>query len=105
MAIIKIANATVERIFASDKGVRVSESFQKRDGTEGRSYYTLWFNEPVDFDEGFVGDFSGLHSARVDEYTNKDGDLVRTAAVNVNSARLDKAGGSSAPADDDDRPF
>lgn len=89
MAILNIKNATVERKFYGDKGAAVVEKFTKQDGSEGKSYYSLWFDEPQNFEIGATGSFSGLFSVKVEEYEPKSGGTAHSAKVSVNSARVD----------------
>ena len=84
-------NGSVNRVFFNGKGASVVETFQKRDGTEGKSYYTAFFDEPHGLDEGATGKFSGLLSVKGKSYTNKDGDEVNGFDVVLNSARFEPA--------------
>lgn len=117
MAFINI-EGTISRVFYNGKGAEVTESFKKRDGSEGTKRYTLWFKEPHNLSEGSTGKFSGLLGVEVDEWTDKENNVRHTAKVSVNSARID--GGRTttetppAPADEpwnapgsygDDTPF
>lgn len=89
MAKIIVENATVKRVFTSQHGwgVSVYETFKKRDESEGRNYFTLWFKDAPGVEEGQVVSASGFHSARVREYES-NGETHQTADVSVNSARL-----------------
>lgn len=101
MAIINIRNAEVTRTFYGGKGVAIKESFKKQDGTEGASYYTAWFESDPGLSEGMRGNFSGLHSAKINEY-EKDGETRRSVDVALNNARFEAAEGGY---DDDSTPF
>ncbi|PRB01781.1 hypothetical protein CQ044_16675 [Microbacterium sp. MYb64] len=87
-------NAIVDRIFGSS-GVAVHEEFQKRDGSTGKSYFTLWFTERPQLEIGQRISASGFHGVKVDEY-ERNGETRHTANVSVNSARLI---GSAPPVD------
>ena len=84
-----IVNGSVNRTFFDGKGASVVETFQKRDGTEGKSYYTAFFDEPHGLDEGATGKFSGLLSAKAREYQDKDGNARVSADIVLNSARFE----------------
>ncbi len=86
MATVTIKSATVARIIEG-YGFSVAETFKKRDGSEGKSYYTIW----TDAKFLAVGDkisVSGLLGVKVDEYTNRDGELKQIAAVSINNAEV-----------------
>lgn len=97
MAFINI-EGTITRIFFEGKGAEVTESFKKRDGSEGTKRYTLWFKEPHGLSEGATGKWSGLLGVEVDEWTDKEGNVRHTPKISVNGARADGGrGGSTAP--------
>lgn len=87
MALTYIKNALVEKAFSGGKGFAVSETFKKNDGTEGKTRWKLWFDEPQSLAEGARIDASGLHSDKVVEFEGKDG-LVRTVERSLNGARI-----------------
>lgn len=95
---IAIVNGKVNRVFFEGKGASVVETFQKRDGTEGNSYYTAFFDAPHGLEEGAEGKFSGLLSVKAREY-EKDGEIKHTADAVLNSARFEAAESS------EDTPF
>ena len=60
---------------------------RKRNGEEGREYFTIWTKDPVQ--EGQVFDVSGLLSVKVEEWTDKTtGEPRSRAAVSVNDPIL-----------------
>jgi hypothetical protein len=95
-----IVNGTVQRTFFDGKGASVVETFQKRDGTEGKSYYTAFFDAPHGLSEGSTGKFSGLLSAKAREYEDKEGNNRVTADIVLNSARFEADNSA-----EDDSPF
>lgn len=103
-----IVNGEVANIFYNGYGVGVVEKFTKRDGTEGQSRYTAWFDTDgpkPDLQQGQTGKFSGTLSARVREYEH-NGETRHSADVSLNNAKFEpEEGGGSAPADDDSAPF
>ena len=100
---IAIINGTVNRTFWNGKGVSVKESFRKGDGSEGAQYYTAFFEEDPGLFEGQSGKFSGLISARVNEY-EKDGETRRSADIILNNTRFEPGEGSAVE-EDDTTPF
>lgn len=95
MAWVNIQNGTVERLFYGDKGVAIVEKFNKRDGTEGKAYFTGFSDEPLGLSVGDTGRFSGSLSVKVDEW-EKDGETRHTAKVTLNNLRyeIDASGGN-----------
>lgn len=106
MAKITIENATVERVFNTRNGVGVAafETFEKRDGTEGKNRYTLWFKQDPGVEEGQVVSASGFLSTRVREYEDRDGNPRTAVDVNVNGARLISGARPVPPAPQMDEP-
>lgn len=92
-----IVNGTVNRVFYNGQGASVVETFQKRDGTEGKSYYTAFFDAPHGLDEGVAGKFSGLLSAKSREYEDKEGQTRTAVDIVLNSARFEAADSSDGP--------
>lgn len=85
-----IVNGTVQRTFFGGKGASVKESFTKRNGSEGASYYTAFFDAPHGLAEGSTGKFSGLLSAKVSSY-EKEGETRHSADIVLNSAKFEAA--------------
>ena len=101
MAIVNIKNGTVERTFFEGKGAAVKETFNKRDGSEGAQYYSVFFDAPHGLSQGDQGDFSGLLGVKAEEYEG-----VWRAKIALNSARvqnIQSPGGGAAY--DGDSPF
>jgi len=96
-----IVNGTVQRTFFDGKGASVKETFTKRDGTEGASYYTAFFDAPHGLSDGDTGKFSGLLSAKVSSY-EKEGETRHSADIVLNSARFEQIEDQS---DEDNSPF
>ena len=98
MAWVNISNGTVERLFYDDKGVAIVEKFKKRDGTEGKAYFTGFSEEPLGLSVGDTGRFGGSLSVKVDEW-EKDGETRHTAKVTLNNLTFEPAdsGGGSEP--------
>lgn len=94
-----ISNGTVENVFFDGKGARIKESFTKRDGTEGATYVTAFFEEPHGLQIGDAGKFQGAISVKAEQSpTNQNW----YAKVVINQARVDDlVQGEGAPLDDE----
>ena len=97
MSFIEIAG-TVTRTFYNGKGAEVIETFERKDGSEGKSRYALWFKEPHNLNEGDTGKWRGTFSVTVDEW-EKEGETRHTAKVSLNGAKAigDRAAKTAAP--------
>ena len=87
MAFTKV-QGTVTRIFFEGRGAEVTEAFKKRDGSEGKTRWAAFFDEPHGLSEGDVIEVSGMHGDKVDEWQNRDGETVRSVKRSLNKARL-----------------
>ena len=94
------ATGTITRVFFEGKGAELTETFEKRDGSEGKKRYTLWFKEPHGLREGDTGSYRGALSVDVDEWTDKEGTIRHTAKVSVNGAQQNAPGAAPYPAND-----
>lgn len=90
MAKVTIENAIVDRVFTTQYGVGVGvhETFEKKDGTEGQSRYTLWMKEDPGLEEGQVISASGFLGTKAREYEDRDGNTRTSVDVSVRGARL-----------------
>lgn len=92
------------------KGFTLVESYKKADGSEVKTYYKVWTEEPTP--EGNV-DVSGILSVRVSEYEGNT-----RAEIHINKPRIQlseiqtqpvrassAAWGNPAPVDADNAPF
>lgn len=106
MAKITIENAIVDRVFTTQYGVGVGvhETFDKKDGTEGKNYYTLWMKEDPSLEQGQVVSASGFLGTKVREYQDRDGNDRQTVDVSVRAARLIGSARPVAPAPQIDEP-
>jgi hypothetical protein len=93
---------TVTRTFYNGKGAEVTETFQKNDGTEGKSRYSLWFKSEHNLNEGDTGKWRGALSVKVDEWTDQEGQTRHSAKVSLNGALHvgDSKQASQAPQDE-----
>lgn len=83
-----IAEGTVQRTFFEGKGLAFKESFTKRDGTEGASYYTAFFQEPHGLAEGDSATFKGNISVSLRSY-EKDGETRYSADATINNTKAE----------------
>ena len=95
MAITHV-EGTVTRTFFNGKGAEVQETFTKRDGSEGKTRWAAWFEQPHGLSEGDVVKVSGLHSDEIDEW-DKDGEKRRAIKRSLNKARIQGQDATSAP--------
>lgn len=79
-------SGTVTRTFFNGKGAEVIETFTKKDGSEGKSRYSLWFAAEHGLSEGDSGKWRGSLSVAVDQW-EKDGETRHTAKVSINGAK------------------
>jgi hypothetical protein len=93
--------AVATRIFYGNKGVEVTEFYKGPDGANFSRKFTAWFNDPVTFEVGATGTFSGYHSVKIEDWKNEDGTPKldregkpgRSANVSINSATFESANG------------
>lgn len=104
MAFINSNESTVTRTFFNGLGVMVEEKFTV-EGEERSVKYKLWFNEDQKLNEGDVISWEGNPAAKLNEFTGKDGELVRHAEINVNNAKLKDRKGSAPAGGFDEPPF
>lgn len=83
MAKIEIKNATVTRLIPN-YGFKAVCEIPTKNGDPRKETYTIWTDAKVE--EGSMVDIAGNLSVKVEEYTNKEGKLVRYAAIHVNNA-------------------
>lgn len=96
MAIVSV-EGEVTRTFYGGLGAAVVEKFTKRDGSEGKDYFTAFFNEPHGLSEGDTGTFRGTFSAKIREY-DKDGETRQAVDKTLNSTKFTRK--DSAPPSD-----
>jgi hypothetical protein len=76
--------ANVEVVRTHKGGFTVVDVFKKRDGGEGKTYVKVWSNTSVA--EGEKVTVIGEPSARISEYTDKQGQHKVVAELHVNNA-------------------
>lgn len=102
MAIAKLANVKVSRVFYNGLGAEFVESFQTRSGETAEKKYSAFFDSPHGLSEGDVGNASGLLSVKA-RLWERDGEApVPMADIVLNSTRFEATDGGS---DDEGTPF
>jgi len=87
MAEVVVLNAEVIRLI-QNYGVVVAEKFKDSQGEERKNYYTVWTDQPLE-----VGDeisVRGILRVKLDEYTNRDGEVKRSAQAHINNPKIEK---------------
>ena len=95
MAITHLKDVTVTGTFS--KGFRVTESSKSKDGREFTQRWTIW-DESLGVREGDVVSLSGLLSAKVNDWTDKDGQLRHSVELGINYPRMAADNATPAPA-------
>lgn len=96
-----IVNGSVEKTFYEGKGLKIKESFTRRDGQPGAAYYTAFFETPHGLNVGDTAKFSGLLSAKARDYEKQDGSVAWIADITLNNAKAEDV----TSANDADSPF
>ena len=86
MAFISIKKATVNRIIEG-YGFEAINKFTDRNGNERTERFTVWTKDQAP-GVGQIVDINGSLSAKVEEFTNNQGELIRYAAVHVNNPEI-----------------
>lgn len=86
MATVNIENAKVEKIITG-YGFRASQTTVVK-GEERKTYYTVWTKEPVT--EGDTLTIEGELSVKLEEFTGRDNQPKKVAAIHVNNAMIMK---------------
>lgn len=82
MATINIQNATVKRLIR-DMGFEAVESYQRRDGSQGETKFTVWTSPNNIPGEGSKVNITGNVSVKVEEYNG-----VTFARFHVNQPKV-----------------
>lgn len=84
MATVNIENAKVEKIIIG-YGFRASQTTLVK-GEEKKTYYTIWTKEPVK--EGDILTIEGDLAVKLEEFTGRDNQPKKVAAIHVNNAMI-----------------
>jgi hypothetical protein len=85
----EIRFTNVEVVRTHKGGFTIVSNFRKADGTVGKSYVKIW--SQLQANEGEVLSIIGEPSARISEYTDKQGEHKIVAELHVNNATIVKA--------------
>jgi len=82
MATVEIENAKVEKLITG-YGFRASETTIVK-GEERKTYYTVWTKDSVA--EGDIVTIAGDLSVKIEEFTGRDNQPKKVAAIHINNA-------------------
>ena len=85
MAIVQLKDVTVYATFS--KGFRVTETSKSKDGREFTQRWTIW-SDDLRMSEGDVVSLSGFMSAKVNDWTDKEGQLRHSVELSLNFPRM-----------------
>lgn len=88
MAFTSIKNGVVTKAKNGGKGYTVEEQFKRNDGSDGKTRWQIWFDEATELSEGQRVNLSGVHSDKVAEFTNNEGETVQFVERSLNKVRL-----------------
>lgn len=90
MSIVKIKDAKVVRVNRSGFGVQVQEPEKQSNGrTFKGARFTIWFTESHGLSEGDTVSLSGFLSAKVDAWTDREGNERHSVELSVSQPRVD----------------
>ena len=108
---IAYVSGNVERVLTGNftgVGMVIGESYKDKQGELRTTRFTAWFDEDPGVNTGDVITVSGFLSAKVDEWTDKDGQPRVSAKMSLNKAKVSHKEAPLATASataDDDLPF
>jgi len=82
-------NGYATRIFFEGKGVEVTEFYTGKDNEQKKRTYTAWFESPPNLNVNAYGKFSGLVSAKVRFWVDKEGNPVISKATGEQGVSAD----------------
>jgi single-stranded DNA-binding protein len=85
MALVNLKDVTVFTTFS--KGFRVVEESKSRDGKDYSTRWTVW-SDTLGVTEGDIVSVSGFLGAKVNDWTDKDGQTRHSVELSLNSPRL-----------------
>lgn len=88
VAKLTVENASVEKVFQTKLGwgVRLAEYYTDRNGEEGRSFYTLFFDRQPNVVTGNVVTAEGRHGAKIRMVTPRTGEPYEVVDVTLYDA-------------------
>tara|TARA_B110000483_G_scaffold235161_1_gene306281 strand:+ start:2142 stop:2489 length:348 start_codon:yes stop_codon:yes gene_type:complete len=85
MARIIIQNAEITRVMAGH-GFQAETNYLLKSGDTKTEKYTVWTQEQ--FQVGQVVNIEGLHSVKMEEFTNQQGEEIKYARAHVNNPNV-----------------
>jgi hypothetical protein len=85
MARIIIENAEITRVMAGH-GFQAETNYTLKSGDIKTEKYTVWTKEQ--FQVGQVVNIEGLHSVKMEEFTNQQGEEIKYARAHVNTPNV-----------------
>jgi hypothetical protein len=90
MALVSLKDVQVVRVNRSGFGVQVKEADREQGGkTFKGDRFTVWFKESHGLTEGDTVSVSGFLSAKVGEWTDREGNARQSVELSLNSPRVD----------------
>lgn len=81
-----LVHGVVGRVFFDGKGASVEERYKSKNGDDRVQRWSCWFQLPHGLVQGDQVSVRGLLSAKVDEFTNQQGELKRFVGLSINNA-------------------
>lgn len=81
-----LVSGVVGRIFFDGKGASVEERYKSKNGDDRVQRWSCWFQTPHGLNVGDAVLVRGLLGAKVEEYTNNQGELKRYVGLSINNA-------------------
>lgn len=90
-----LVTGVVGRVFFDGKGASVEERYKSKSGDDRVQRWSVWFQTAHGLSVGDRVHVRGLLSAKVDEFTNAQGELKRFVALSINNAHADLDSGAA----------
>jgi len=85
MARIIIENAEITRVMEGH-GFQAETNYQMKNGETKTEKYTIWTKDS--YQVGQVVNVEGLHSVKMEEFTNQQGENIKYARAHVNNPNV-----------------
>ena len=111
MAYISLQNVFAVSSFWNDKGLEVEERFPRKDGTEGKTKYSVFFDQPHGIANGSkIEKLGGIAGVKARIYDPEDGEARAVADITINNPKVEGVSGGApsapaTPAADLEQPF
>ena len=81
-----LVHGVVGRVFFDGKGASIEERYKSKNGDDRVQRWSCWFQTPHGLVPGDQVSVRGLLSAKVDEFTNQQGELKRFVGLSINNS-------------------